>query len=133
MYSHTLQRVIPRGLHRAWFPLRARTFGLALAGLLFALAACAPAGTTSTGFTATTQTGRVAVAAYHRMELGQLETGSYTTNTLIDLDIPQGVRWTVDEFTESSYRLRVENLNQPDEVYIVTPAGVRPAGAGGAS
>jgi|GEM_PF-695961 len=130
MHNQAIQFPFRNRPRRQTYRVRRPALGLALLGLLLALAACAPAGTTSR-FTATTQTGQVALAAFHRMELAQVETGSYTTNALIDLEIPQGVRWTVDEFTESSYRLRVENLNQPDEVYIVTPAGVQPVGSGG--
>ena len=67
---------------------------------------------------------RVAIMAFHRMELGRLETGSYTTNALIDLELPRQVRWTLEEFDGQSYRLRFTSDSSPDEAWLVTPRGV---------
>ncbi len=103
--------------------------------LLLLLAACAPrtqeastAPETEVMFQspAAQETNRIAMAAYHRMELGQLENGSYTTNVLINLDVPQGVRWMLEDLNDDSYTLRFTSANVPDAAWIVTPEGVEP-------
>ena len=68
---------------------------------------------------------RAAQEAYHRMELGRLATGSYTTNVLVDVDLPRGSRITLEDFTGADYRLRVDADAIPDAAWIVTPRGVR--------
>ena len=102
---------------------------------LLLLAACAPRtqGTSTAPETeavfqspAAQETNRIAMAAYHRMELGQLESGSYTTNVLINLDVPQGVRWMLEDLNDDSYTLRFTSANVPDAAWIVTPEGVEP-------
>ncbi|MEX2535370.1 MAG: hypothetical protein WD273_07170 [Trueperaceae bacterium] len=98
--------------------------------LVAALAACAPQATPVTG----PATGRVdselqrtAQVAFHRMELAYLLTGSYTTNALVDLDLPRGVKWTLEEFSDTSYRLRFTDDNRPGDAWLSTPVGVTPA------
>jgi hypothetical protein len=68
---------------------------------------------------------RAAQEAYHRMELGRLATGSYTTNVLVDVDLPRGSRITLEDFSGADYRLRVDADALPDTAWIVTPRGVR--------
>ena len=68
---------------------------------------------------------RAAQEAYHRMELGRLATGSYTTNVLVDVDLPRGSRITLEDFSGADYRLRVDADAVPDAAWIVTPRGVR--------
>ncbi len=107
---------------------RMRASGLVPLWLLIlavALASCAPR-ITSASFD--TPEGiaieRVAEIAYHRMEIGRLETGSYTTNVLIDLDLPRGVRWMVVDFTVTSYGLHFTSDTLPDVAWLVSPEGV---------
>ena len=61
------------------------------------------------------------------MEIGFLQTGTYTTNALVDLDLPRGVKWTLEEFSDSSYQLRFTSDDQPEEVWLVSPRGVMAA------
>lgn len=68
---------------------------------------------------------RAAQETYHRMELGRLATGSYTTNVLVDVDLPRGSRITLEDFSGADYRLRVDADAVPDAAWIVTPQGVR--------
>lgn len=68
---------------------------------------------------------RAAQETYHRMELGRLATGSYTTNVLVDVDLPRGSRITLEDFTGADYRLRLDADALPDAAWIVTPRGVR--------
>lgn len=97
--------------------------------LLLALAACAPraAQTPGAASPAEEQLRRTAELAYHRMQIGYLETGTYTTNALVDLELPRGVRWTLESFSEDDYRLRFTADDLPDAAWLVTPAGTRPA------
>ncbi len=100
------------------------------------LAACAPStqGTSTNpeadavlSSPAARETERVATAAYHRMELVKLEEGVYTANVLINLEVPQGVRWILAEpTTDTSYMLRFTSTNVPGVAWIVTPEGVEP-------
>lgn len=93
--------------------------------LLSVLASCAPAPTQgATDGRPGSELQRIAMQAYHRMEIGLLETGSYTTNVLVDLDLPRQVRWTLEEFGSDGYRLRFTADDRPDEAWLVTPAGV---------
>ena len=115
-----LRAVSASRVGRRWTSL---LWAAVLVPLLFA---CAPPATT-------TQPGvdsdlhRVAVVAFHRMEIGLLETGAYTTNALIDLEIPRHVRWTLEEFGEGGYRIRFTSDSSPGEAWLVTPAGVSAA------
>ena len=98
---------------------------------LIVLAACAPQAQPATT-PATTPSGAAAGAtqtiaeiAHHRMEIGRLQTGAYTTNVLVDIEIPRGVRWTVLEFAEDDYLLRFTHDEVPGALWLVEPDGVR--------
>jgi hypothetical protein len=69
---------------------------------------------------------RTATIAYHRMQIGFLETGKYSTDVLIDLRLPRGVRWTLEDFSPSGdgYRLRFTVDTLPGIFWRVTPRGV---------
>jgi hypothetical protein len=106
----------------------ARARSLALIAVLLALlaSACVPASVPeSLDSPIARAVERAAHEAFHRMELGRLATGSYTTNVLVDVDLPRGSRITLEDFTGADYRLRVDADGVPDTVWIVTPAGVR--------
>lgn len=103
--------------------------------LLTLLAACAPRtqGTSTTSGAealfqgeAAQEASRVATTAFHRMELGRLESGGYTTNVLINLDVPQGVRWMLEDRSDDAYTLRFTSSEVPGAAWIVTPDGVEP-------
>ena len=70
---------------------------------------------------------RAAYEAYHLMELGRLRLGVYTTNVLVDLDLPRGARITVEAFGDHAddYRLRLTSDAATDIAWLVTPLGVR--------
>jgi len=71
---------------------------------------------------------RTAWSAWLRMELARLEQGTYDTRALLDLDLPQGTRWTLVSLAPDSFMLRVENdLN---EARLVSQDGVADASAG---
>jgi hypothetical protein len=104
---------------------RSRVGTVALAALLV-LAACAPAATAPVFDTpAARELERVAQEAYHRMEIGRLRTGVYTTNVLVDLDLPRGARATVEAFDDDDYRLRIDSDAVPGAAWLVSPRGVR--------
>ena len=97
-----------------------------LALVVVTLGGCAPTvAATTPGTPAADATQTVAEVAYHRMEIGRLQTGAYTTNVLVDIDLPRGVRWTVLEFADDDYVLRFSNDDVPGVVWIVDPRGVR--------
>jgi hypothetical protein len=113
---------------------RARLLAPALFALALALAACAPrASETPNALNSpeARQLEQTATIAYHRMEIGFLQTGEYTTNVLIDLALPQGVRWTLEEFSSTDYSLRFTSSAVPDFAWLVSPRGVRVTNAGG--
>ncbi len=94
------------------------------------LAACAP--TTSAPAIdgpAAQAVDRVAQETFHRMELGRLSQGTYTTNVLVDVALPQGARVTVEAFEGDDYLLRVDSDVVPGVVWYVSPQGVRHAAA----
>ena len=68
---------------------------------------------------------QTAQVAYHRMQIGFLQTGEYTTNALLDLSLPQGVRWTVETFEPGTYQLRFVSAEVPEQAWVVTPEGVQ--------
>lgn len=110
---------------------RAPAAGLVLClALALALASCAPA--TSTAASGVEgpldELGRVALLAHHRMEIVYLETGAYTTNALIDLQLPRGVKWTLEDFSDEWYSLRFTDDAQPGVAWLVTPDGVTRSG-----
>lgn len=93
---------------------------------LMVLAACAPTATNAPlDGPAAQAVDRVAQETFHRMELGRLATGTYTTNALVDVDLPQGARVTVEAFEGDDYLLRVDSDAVPGLVWYVSPSGVR--------
>jgi hypothetical protein len=107
-------------------PARARALLLTAALLAAVLAACVPATTTEAPADPAAQAlERTASEAYHRMELGRLRTGSYTTNVLVDVELPQGARVTVEAFTGDDYLLRVDSDAVAGVAWLVSPRGVR--------
>lgn len=94
--------------------------------LALLVAGCVPASVATALDTPAAQAvARAAEETYHRMELGRLATGSYTTNVLVDVDLPQGARITVEAFADDDYRLRVEGDQVDGVAWLVSPAGVR--------
>ncbi len=69
-------------------------------------------------------TEQVATIAYHRMEIGKLQSGEYNTNVLADLELPQGVQWTLVAFGEGTYSLRFSSQDVSDYAWLVMPEGV---------
>lgn len=62
---------------------------------------------------------------WHRMELGRLDTGLYTSNVLIDLsDLPPGVAFLMESFPGESFEMRVTDDALPGIYWLVTPAGI---------
>jgi hypothetical protein len=68
---------------------------------------------------------QIANIAFHRMEISRLETGTYTTNILMDLPLPQGAAWTLESLAEDDYQLRFSSVNVPGFAWLVSPLGVR--------
>jgi hypothetical protein len=102
--------------------LTALAIALAVVALL---GACAPAAAEPSLPPEAAPLERVAHEAYHRMEIGRLRTGSYTTNVLVDLDVPRGARVTVEAFGGSDYVLRVSSDAVSTVAWLVSPRGVR--------
>lgn len=71
---------------------------------------------------------KLAQEAYHRMEIGKLQTGAYTTNVMVDISLPQGVLWNLEAFDEDSYQLRFVADSAPGYAWLVSPEGVRVIG-----
>ncbi len=91
------------------------------------LTACAPGTRTLTEITGSPesqQLERTAELAYHKMELARLETGTYNTNVLADLALPQGVLWQLETLTTDAYQLRFVSSDVPGFAYLVNPDGV---------
>lgn len=95
-----------------------------LAALLLVLAACAPA-TAAFDTPAAREVERSAEEAFHRMELGRLQLGMYTSNVLVDLDLPRGARVTVEAFSDDDYTLRFTSDAALEVAWLVTPEGVQ--------
>ena len=106
--------------------LRPRIAWLLPLALGLMLSACVPAGVADRlAGPAAQEVERTAYVAYHRMELGRLQLGSYTTNVLVDVELPRGARLTLEDFTGDGYRLRVDSEAVPGVAWYVTPEGVR--------
>lgn len=106
-------------------PIRLFTLAAAFA-LLFS--ACAPrtaAPSTALDTPQARATEETAEIAYHRMAIGFLQTGEYTTNALLELALPKGVKWTLEEFSTTNYQLRFTSDEVPAYAWLVTPQGVR--------
>jgi hypothetical protein len=94
---------------------------------LLLLTACAPGARTLTEITGSPesqQLERTARLAYHKMEEARLETGTYTTNILAELALPQGVLWQLETLTNETYQLRFVSNDVPGFAYLVNPDGV---------
>jgi hypothetical protein len=90
------------------------------------LSACVPAAVADRlAGPAAQEVERTAYVAYHRMELGRLQLGAYTTNVLVDVELPRGARLTLEDFADDGYRLRVDSDAVPGVAWYVTPSGVR--------
>jgi len=100
-----------------------RLLALSLAAVAL-LAACAPA-LEAFNTPAAQEVEKTAWEAFHRMELGRLRLGVYTTNVLVDLVPPRGTRLTVEAYSDDSYRLRVSSDAAPEVAWLVTPRGVQ--------
>lgn len=71
------------------------------------------------------ETDRAAREAFHLMELSYLETGVYSANVLLsDLNLPNGVRWMLEDLSETSYTLRITSDALPEVAWFVSPEGV---------
>lgn len=103
--------------------------------LVLATAACTPALQGPTGgatrppadATALTPLERTAWEAWLLMEIGRLRTGAYSTQVLVDLALPQGIRWTVVEFGPDGYALAVSSDAGGDAIRV-SPDGVASGG-----
>lgn len=105
---------------------RRQAWGL-VAALALLLGACAPSAfPVPTTDPAAVELRRTADILYHRMELGYLESGIYTTNALIDAPLPEGARWTLLDFAPdgSSYVLLLTSTRIPEVAWRISPRGV---------
>ncbi len=104
--------------HRRWL--------VAVTLLAVLVAGCVPASIAETlAGPAAQEVERVAEEAFHRMALGRLRLGSYTTNVLVDVALPRGARITVEAFGGDDYRLRVDSDALDVVHWLVSPRGVR--------
>ncbi len=71
------------------------------------------------------QVERAAQEAFHRMEIGRLQTGNYTPNVLVDLTLPRGAMWTLEALGESGYQLRFIADELIGYAWLVSPVGVQ--------
>jgi hypothetical protein len=97
------------------------------------LTACAPGARTFSEITSSPeaqQLGATAQLAYHKMEAAKLETGTYNTNVLADLALPQGVLWQLESLSNEGYQLRFVSSDVPGFAYLVDPSGVKLVPAG---
>jgi len=104
---------------RVGLPLLVTTF-------LVLFAACAPTTLPGVDQAALDELQTTAEILYHRMELGHLEEGIYTTNVLVDAPIPEGARWTLQEFASdgSSYLLVLTSSRVEGVSWQISPRGV---------
>ncbi len=121
LYHGPVNKTRARPTSRAGLPAAA-------AALLLLLASCAPATQAPLpAGAAARQLDTTASIVYHRMAIGFLETGAYTTNVLVDVQLPAGARWTLEAYARdgSSYRLRITSTQVPGIAWEVSPDGVR--------
>lgn len=108
--------------------MRPKRVGSLLLAAMFTLlaAACAPTTLPGVDDAALAELQTTAEILYHRMELGHLEAGIYTTNVLVDAPIPEGARWTLQEFASdgSSYLLVLTSSRVEGVSWHVSPDGV---------
>jgi hypothetical protein len=106
--------------------LRARTLTMLLLLVAGALTACVPTTVAEQlAGPAAQEVERTADETFHRMELGRIRTGAYTTNVLVDVALPRGTRITVEAFSGDDYRLRIDADAIDGVVWLVSPRGVR--------
>ena len=101
--------------------------------LCLVAAACVPTTMPGADSGVVAELERTANILFHRMELGYLDTGIYTTNVLIDAKLPEGARWTLQDFATdgSSYVLVLTSSNLPDTAWRISPRGVSRTAAPG--
>lgn len=108
--------------------MRAKRVGPLLVAILLSLlaAACAPRTLPGVDDAVLAELQTTAEILYHRMELGYLEAGIYTTNVLVDAPIPEGARWTLQEFASdgSDYLLVLTSSRVEGVSWQVSPGGV---------
>ena len=100
--------------------------------LALALSACAPSASTRNtsrrviviNNPAAEDVRDIANVAWHRMQLNFLENGTYSTNVLVDLTLPQGVRWVLEDFSNNGYRIRFVSSDVPEIFWLITPEGI---------
>ena len=76
---------------------------------------------------------RAAEIIYHRMELGRLELGGYTTTPLVDASIPEGATLTLVEYDAekgATYTLMLTSSRFTEGAWRITPRGVSRVAAG---
>lgn len=108
---------------------------LLVALLALPLAACAPGafGGANTDDPVVAELQRAAEVIYHRMELGRLELGAYTTTPLVDARIPEGATLTLVEYdaeSGSTYTIVLSSTRFTQGEWRITPSGVRRVAAG---
>ncbi len=106
-----------------------------LALLVGSLAACAPGafGRAGKADPVADELQNAAEIIYHRMELGRLELGKYTTTPLVDLtNLPEGATVTLVEYDVERgdfYTILLTSTRLPGEAWRITERGVRRAAA----
>lgn len=103
--------------------------------LLLTLAACAPGafGGANPNDPVVAELQRAAEIIYHRMELGRLELGGYTTTPLVDASIPEGATLTLVEYDAekgATYTLMLTSSRFTEGAWRITPRGVSRVAAG---
>lgn len=102
-----------------------------LALLVGSLAACAPGAFGSAGNVdpVAAELQNAAEIVYHRMELGRLELGKYTTTPLVDLtNLPEGATVTLIEYDVERgefYTILLTSSRLPGASWRITERGVR--------
>lgn len=102
-----------------------------LAVLVGSLAACAPGAFGSAGNVdpVAAELQNAAEIIYHRMELGRLELGKYTTTPLVDLtNLPEGATVTLIEYDVERgdfYTILLTSSRLPGTSWRITERGVR--------
>lgn len=64
--------------------------------------------------------------AFYLMGLSYEQSGAYdVTSIATDLELPTGVKWQLQDLSETSYTLRFTSDSVPELSWLVTPEGVR--------
>ncbi len=106
-----------------------RGLAVAVLALLLLLGSCAPGafGGADPDDPTVAELQRAAEIIYHRMELGRLDLGAYTTTPLVDATIPEGATLTLVEYDTvngSTYTLMLRSTKFPQGAWRITPRGV---------